>query len=244
MAFGDRRRERKRRTLKVRRVIRRVELRSAVKLGLIFHVCCYGVTLGVGALLWHLALRFDLVHNLEKFMSQIGFADDFRIDGPTLWRVGVRGGAILVVLNTIVTWLAAFFYNCVAGLIGGVVVSMLEDAPVARRPPVAAPTRLAVGTPGRTDSPLAPSLNGAAMTAGVGKPSRSDRRKARRTKKKGMPEVAPRAPDDRTPDDPTRSGDMAIEVAPTLVDWADALGPAGEPVGPVVETPDSSRSQG
>lgn len=243
MAFGDRRRERKRRTLKVRRVIRRVELRSALKLGLIFHVCCYGVTLGVGALLWHLALRFDLVHNLEKFMSQIGFADDFRIDGPTLWRVGVRGGAIIVVLNTIVTWLAAFFYNCVAGLIGGVVVSMLEDAPVARRPAIATPTRLAVAAPGRTDSASAPSLNGAAMSAGVGKPSRSDRRKARRSTEKGMPEVAPRAADDRTPDDPTTSIDMAIEVAPTLVDWANALGPAGEPVGPVVEPGESARSQ-
>ena len=239
MALGEKRRARRRRTLRVRRVIRRVELRSVLKLAFITHACCYGVTLGVGALLWKLALRYDLVHNVEKFMSEIGFAQDFRIHGASLWKVLVRGGAILVVLNTVGTLLLAFFYNAVAGLLGGVVLSMLEEVPLTRAgPPVN----------GRAAAPVALS---------TGKPATSPKRKRRLRKRRerlppppfGPPIVAADAsvpstassPDPiggsslATPsngasdgsDDVTEPLPISIESAPLPErDWADALAPA------------------
>ena len=230
MAFRDRRRARKARTLRVRRVVRRVELRSVLKLGLLFHACCYGVTLGVGALLWRLAVRYDLVHNFEKFMSQIGFADDFRIDGPTLWRVAVRGGAVLVVLNTVLTWLVVFFYNAVSGLIGGVVLSMLEETPVIRRP--ARPDG-AIGQPGGSTRSTSRVL-GDGSVSGPGRHdvtlTRKQRSAARNEAKKGTPpprtdqaEVASEA------EDPTTAMENGLESPPVLVDWASAFGPTRQP---------------
>lgn len=228
MALGDRRRARKARTLRVRRVVRRVELRSVLKLGLIFHACCYGVTLGVGALLWRLALRYDLVHNLEKFMSQIGFADDFQIDGPTLWRVAVRAGAILVVLNTVLTWLVVFFYNTVSGLIGGVVLSMLEEAPMVRRPARPGDPMIGQGSAANRPPPRVVPASRAAPH------ERSLTRKQRRAARKGVqqrtsPPTTDRAEAVAAADDPTTAIGNCIESPPVLVDWASAFGPTREP---------------
>ena len=139
-------RRRIRRNVKVRRVVRRLELWSVFKVAAVCHACCYGVTLGVGALLWRAALRNGIIGNLEKFIREIGFADDFRLDGPALWRGVVFGGLALLVINVIGTVLLAFFYNMVAAILGGVVISMLEEAPAS--PPLGAVPYAVDGTRG------------------------------------------------------------------------------------------------
>lgn len=232
MALGDKRRARKKRTLRVRRVVRRIELRSVLKLALLAHACCYGVTLGVGALLWKLALRYDLVHNIEKFMSDIGFAQDFRIDGPTLWRVVVRGGAILVVLNTVGTVLLAFFYNTVSGLFGGVVLSMLEEVPVVLRPGSPVPVRTPNPPVAIVDAKKESGRSDRRRSGPDSESTAPAERKVRRRDRKRSASLAPFGPTEAQEHDATVPLAPSFDApAPVELDWNHALAPAnGSPV--------------
>lgn len=111
-------------------MLRRVELWPIAKVAFLFHLCCYLVTLGVAAAAWKVILGFGTVENLEKFLSQSSGIENFRIDGPTLFRVVAYGGAVLVGLNTVGTVLMAFLYNRLSALFGGLVFSVLTDGPV------------------------------------------------------------------------------------------------------------------
>ena len=180
-----------RRNVRVRRVIRRLELWSVFKVALVCHACCYGVTLGVGTLLWRTALQHGLVGNLEKFMREIGFADDFRLDGPTLWRGAIFGGLGLFAVNVIATVMLAFFYNMVSGLLGGVVVSMLEEAPHASG--VRAPIAAARVRRRRQDRSSAPSVSARAAAAAA-TIAPDGRNRVRRGRKAATPLVSTPVP--------------------------------------------------
>lgn len=123
--------KRARRGVRARRVLRRVELWPVAKVALLFHLCCYLVTLGVVAAAWRVILGFGTVKNLERFLSQSSGIESFRIDGPTLFEVVAYGGLVLVGFNTVATVLMAFLYNRLSALFGGLVFSVLTDAPTA-----------------------------------------------------------------------------------------------------------------
>ena len=121
----------KRKGVRVRRVVRRIELWPVAKIGLLFHLVCFGLSLGVAVVVWQAARRAGVLDDLAKFLGDLGVVDDAKKDiqfhGDAVFRGALYAGAVLVVVNTLATVLLAFFYNLLAGIFGGIVVSFLED---------------------------------------------------------------------------------------------------------------------
>lgn len=137
-------RRRFRRGVRLRRLVRRFELWSVLRVALFFHLFCFLLTLAALVVVWQIASSAGLVKNIETFLGDIGFdgkgsksaaegpAQDITLDGQVLLRAAAAIGGVIMVLNTLGTVVMAFFYNMISGMFGGVVMSVLEEIP---RPP-------------------------------------------------------------------------------------------------------------
>ena len=119
--------------MRVRRQIRRIELWPLARVGLVFHLVSFATTLGAGVILYNVGNRSGLIDRFTSFLGEIGFAEDFAVDGRALLGAAVPAGLALVLLATVGTVLAGALYNVVSGLLGGLVISVIEDrAPIVR----------------------------------------------------------------------------------------------------------------
>ena len=115
-----------RKGVKVRRVLRRVELWPVAKVAFFFHLFCYVLTLGALVGCWFAADRLGTLQNVEKLATRLGW-EEFTIHGDVLFRSAALIGGSLVGVATVVTVAMAFFYNMLSGLFGGLVVSVLQE---------------------------------------------------------------------------------------------------------------------
>ncbi|MCB1005915.1 MAG: DUF3566 domain-containing protein [Acidimicrobiales bacterium] len=104
-------------------VVRRLRLRSVLKVSLAFYLCCFGVVAVAVTILWHVANQEGWVTGWTGFLVDIGF-DDAAVDGRALARATSIAGAVVVLTATLLTVAAACFYNQVSGLLGGVTVTL------------------------------------------------------------------------------------------------------------------------
>lgn len=111
------------RVLMGRLIVKRLRLRSVAKVALTFYLCLWAVVAVAGTILWSLANREGWVTGWTGFLVDLGFTDA-AVDGTTLARASATAGAIVVVTITLLTIAAAFFYNQLSGLIGGVEVTL------------------------------------------------------------------------------------------------------------------------
>jgi hypothetical protein len=118
---------------RVRRVVRRIELWSVLKVSLLFYFCMYLVALGAAVLLWGFAYSAGLIDNFESFMADVGF-EDFQFFGDQLFKEIAIVGAVLVVAGALLTVLAIALVNLISEVTGGVRFVVIEiDAD--ERPP-------------------------------------------------------------------------------------------------------------
>ena len=114
------------RVRRVSRVIRDIDPWSVFKVGLVFHLVCYFVTLISLVLLWIVAQSTGTLDNVENFMESFGW-ETFRFDGSelfgNLWILGLLG----VILGTGLWVLLATIFNLITDLVGGVRVTVLEE---------------------------------------------------------------------------------------------------------------------
>ncbi len=103
-------------------VVRRMRLRSVLKVSLAFYLCLFAVVMLAGAILWRLANEQGWVTGWTGFLVDIGFTDA-DVDGATLARASAITGGILVVTATLLTVAMACFYNQISGLVGGLAVT-------------------------------------------------------------------------------------------------------------------------
>jgi len=113
----------RRRILMGQLVVKRLRLRSVAKVALAFYLCLWAVVALAGTILWSLANREGWVTGWTGFLVGLGFTDA-AVDGPTLARASAAAGGIVLVTVTLLTVAAAFFYNQLSGLIGGVEVTL------------------------------------------------------------------------------------------------------------------------
>ena len=238
-----------RKGIKVRRVVRRFELWSVFKVGLIFHLCCYLVTVGATVVLWTIADRLGTVRRLETFFVDLGW-EKFTLEGSLLFRTLLTGGLLVVAIAVLGTVLLAFFYNCVSGIVGGLVVSVLEEAPAdaggarsraqvasARAGRIGAKTAAAAASPGKggrrpkRSSAPAPGLEAHAdATVATKRPraaAATDGR-ARRAEPSRAWGAAPAVTDDNwlvDPDDGSDGIDGIDGAAADPGDWTKAITP-------------------
>lgn len=111
---------------RVRRVVRRVELWSVLKVSLVFNAIMLGIALISVALLWGLANTTGLIDDLEGFLQDAGF-EDFRFEGDRLFRQVAFIGALGALALSVFTVLATALINLISELTGGIRVVMIEE---------------------------------------------------------------------------------------------------------------------
>jgi hypothetical protein len=138
---------------RVRRVVRRIDAWSVLKVSALFFLSLVIVLLIAGTLLWAGGSAIGAVSGVEKFMRAIGF-EDFRFVGIRLLRGFVAGGLVLVLLGSGLSVLAAVLYNLISDVVGGVELTVLEEdvRPLAApSPAVVAADRIERERPLRTE---------------------------------------------------------------------------------------------
>ena len=115
-----------RRGRRVKRIVRRIELWSVLKLALIFFLCMYAVGLVTMAVLWGFANSAGLVDNFESFANEVGL-ENWQFDGEQMFRRSAVIGAVLVVAATLMTVLATALLNVISELTGGIRLVVIEE---------------------------------------------------------------------------------------------------------------------
>ncbi len=118
---------RRRTGVRVRQRIRKFELWPVFKLAVAFHAICGAISLGVLTLIWQIGENAGFTDRVVNFLVDIGFAESVRISGASLFRGAFTVAVGLVLHNTVVTVLLAALYNLLSGLLGGVIMSVVED---------------------------------------------------------------------------------------------------------------------
>jgi hypothetical protein len=112
---------------KVRRVIRRVDPLSVLKLSFFFNVCLFAMFLIAAVLLWSAAIGSGSTDNIESFVIEIGF-EDFKLVGADLFRGFVVFGAGLVVAGTVFSVLLSLLFNLISDIVGGIRFTVIEPS--------------------------------------------------------------------------------------------------------------------
>ncbi len=133
---------------RVRRVLRKIDAWSVLKVAALFFLSFVLVLLLAGVLLWAAGSSVGAIGSVEKFMRAIGF-EEFRFVGGQLLRGFAAAGLVLVVIGTGMAVLGAVIYNLISDVVGGIEMTVLEED----LRTVRAPSRGASPEPARGDEP-------------------------------------------------------------------------------------------
>ncbi len=122
----------RRRGRRVRRVVRRIDLWSVLKLAVVLYTCLYAAVMATLAVLWGLAYSSGQIEKIESFMADVGM-DNYRFYGDQMWRACAMIGAIGVLTATIITVLTAALVNVISEMTGGIRFVVIEEDPPPRR---------------------------------------------------------------------------------------------------------------
>jgi hypothetical protein len=110
-----------------RQTVTKVDLWSVLKMSVCFYICGMAVTMVALVALWLLADAAGIVGSVETFMGDLLQAKNFTfLDGEIL-RGALLVGAVIVVLQVVITVIAAAFYNMFAELFGGIELTITEE---------------------------------------------------------------------------------------------------------------------
>lgn len=110
--------------------VRSVDLWSVLKVSICFYLCALIVFLVAGVMLWWIASAAGVVGNVEHFIGDLVNNKDFRFLSWEVLRGATLIGLVLVCVATVLTVLAAAFYNLFSELLGGVEVTVVEQEEV------------------------------------------------------------------------------------------------------------------
>ncbi|MFN8034744.1 MAG: DUF3566 domain-containing protein [Acidimicrobiia bacterium] len=110
-----------------RQTVRQIRLWSVLKISLCFYTAALVVILVAGIALWAIAASFGYIDSFEKFMGTLlSNKNNYKLVSAELLLGSTLVGVVLVALMTILTVIAAAFYNLFAELFGGVEVVVVE----------------------------------------------------------------------------------------------------------------------
>lgn len=110
-----------------RQTITKVDLWSVLKISVCFYLGALVVVLTAGVALWEVARVAGVVDSVQHFMRQLLGSNDFTFLSWRLLRGFTLLGLVMVCLSTVVTVVAAAFYNLFAEIMGGVVITVVEE---------------------------------------------------------------------------------------------------------------------
>jgi Transmembrane domain of unknown function (DUF3566) len=107
--------------------VRSVDLWSVLKVAICFYLCALIVMLVAGVMLWWIASAAGVVSSVESFVGELVNNKDFRLLSWEVLRATTLIGLVVVCLLTVLTVLAAAFYNLFSELLGGIEVTVVEQ---------------------------------------------------------------------------------------------------------------------
>jgi hypothetical protein len=138
---------------RVRRVVRKIDTWSVLKVSALFFLTFTLVVVLAGVLLWIAGSVLGAIDSVESFMQAIGF-EDFEFVASQLLRGFVAAGLVIVVLGTGFSVLMSVVYNLISDVVGGIQLTVLEED---TRPRAAAPT-ITETPPARTNGAAPPAV--------------------------------------------------------------------------------------
>lgn len=115
-------------------VLRHLDAWTVLKLSLVYYVCLFVVLLVAAVILWAGANAAGVVGNIETFMEDIGF-EDFRFVASQLFSGVALLGIVLVVAGSFANVLMTVLFNLMSDAVGGLRLTLQEDAAPNAVPP-------------------------------------------------------------------------------------------------------------
>jgi hypothetical protein len=110
-----------------RQTIHRVDLWTVLKMSVCFYICAMAVTIVAIIALWVIGDAAGVITSVENFLGDLLQTEDFTFLDSEILRGTLLVGAVLVVLEIVLTVIAAAFYNLFAELFGGIEITISED---------------------------------------------------------------------------------------------------------------------
>ena len=107
--------------------VRSVDLWSVLKVSVCFYLCALIVAIVSFVILWWIASAAGVIGNVEKFVGDLADNKDFHLLSWQVLRAVTLLGLVGVCIMTVITVLAAAFYNLFSELLGGVEITVVEQ---------------------------------------------------------------------------------------------------------------------
>ena len=117
---------------RVRRVVRRIDLWSVLKLAIVLFTCLYIAVLVTMAVIWNLAYTTGQIDKVQSFLSDVGL-ENYRFYGDQMFRAAAAIGAVGVLAATLIAVITAALVNVISELTGGIRLVVIEEDPPPRR---------------------------------------------------------------------------------------------------------------
>jgi uncharacterized protein involved in cysteine biosynthesis len=98
-----------------------------LKISTCFYLGALVVVLAAAIALWEIARIAGVVDSIQHFMRQLLGSNNFTFLSWRLLRGFTLVGIVLVCLSVVITVIAAAFYNLFAEIMGGVVITVVEE---------------------------------------------------------------------------------------------------------------------
>jgi hypothetical protein len=115
-----------RRGRRVKRVLRRIDLWSVLKLSLVVYTCLYIAVLATLAVIWGILYQSGNVEKLQSFLGDVGL-ENFTFYGNQMFRACAAIGAVGVLAGTVITVLATALVNIISEMTGGIRLIVIEE---------------------------------------------------------------------------------------------------------------------
>ena len=109
---------------RARLVIRKVDPWSVLRFSLLFYFCLLLIMLLGSAIIFAILKAFGVIANLEELFNSLEL--NIKISGAAIFRWLFLIGLLGTIVWSAITVFAAFLYNLIADVVGGIEVSVSE----------------------------------------------------------------------------------------------------------------------
>ena len=163
---------------RVRRVIRKIDPWTVLKVSLIFNAVMALATVLGSVIFWAVFVNAGIPERINDWAVLVGIENGIAFDGAIYFRIVALLAVVGVVMMTGLFTLAAVVYNLISDLVGGVELVVLEETigPQASQPRVSLPIASAGAVrrapmAAQTPAVAAPPLGGLPSFGGDGEPT-------------------------------------------------------------------------
>lgn len=128
--FGSRRQQRKAaraQWAQSKRTVRHLNVWTVFKVSLAFYFMVLVAVVVASIMLWYVANAFGSIQTIEKSVKTLFDLSKFTIHPSEVVRYTAIGGGVLAICGTFANVLAAFMYNLISDLVGGIRFDVVDE---------------------------------------------------------------------------------------------------------------------